>query len=58
MAKAFGVGESQTGNVWGLLYDVPSYRQLEYRLSTGRGGEGRDDAALYGILGEGLGDEM
>lgn len=39
MAKAFGVGESQTGNVWGLLYDVPSYRQLEYRLSTeGRGG--------------------
>lgn len=42
MAKAFGVGESQTGNVWGLLYGVPSYRQLEYRLSTeGRGGEGR-----------------
>lgn len=37
MAKAFGVGESQTGNVWGPLYGVPSYRQLEYRLSYSSG---------------------
>ena len=52
MAKAVGVGESQTGNVCGPLYGIPSYRQSNTNAR-------RSQTTTYCTNpAEGLGDEM